>query len=78
MAVLLITAFYLFKPKSQLVLKFALLGNYFSVIVTIFYLMANIYYQPSILFRIDFIFVLTFYSIFVLPFVINLKTLKAS
>ena len=75
---LVITAFYLYKPNTLLMRNMALFGNYFSAIVSVFYLIAIMFYQLPSLISIDFLIVFTLYCLFILPFVINLKALKAS
>lgn len=74
----LITAFHLYKPNTLLMRKLASFSNYSSVTVTVLYLLTFLYYQPSKLFSLDFIIVFSVYCIFILPFVINLKAVKAS
>ncbi len=74
----IVTAIFLYKPNALLMGKLALIGNYCFVIGTIFYLIAVVYYQPSILISIDFVIVFAIYCVFTLPFIINLKALKAS
>ncbi len=73
-----ITAFHLYKSNTFLMRKLALFGNYFSVIATVLYLLAVVYYQPSMLISLNFLIVFSVYCIFILPFVINLKAVKAS
>jgi hypothetical protein len=73
-----ITAFHLYKPNAFLIRKLALFGNYLCVIVTILYLLAIVYYQLSMLISIDFLFVVFLYCLFILPFIINIKAIKAS
>ena len=73
-----ITAFHLYKTNALLIRKLALFGNYFSVIVTVLYLLAVVYYQPSMLISLNFLIVFSVYCIFILPFLINLKAVKAS
>lgn len=78
LATLLMTAFSLYKPNPSLMRKLALFGNYFSVTATVSYFLTIVLYQPSMLISIDFLIVFFLYCLFILPFVINLKVLKAS
>lgn len=77
LAVPSVTAIHLYK-SNWMTRKLALIGNYCAVIGTIVYLIAVVCFQPSMIFEIDFVFVFLIYVIFILPFVINLKSLKAS
>ncbi len=75
LAVPTVTAIHLYK-SNWMTRKLALIGNYCGVIGTIFYLLAVVYFQPSKLFEIDFVFVFLIYVIFASPFIINLNMLK--
>lgn len=78
LAIPITTAIYMYKSNNLLLRKFALFGNYLSVIGTILSLLFTIYHQPSIVISISFLIVLFVYCIFVTPFLINLKAVKAS
>ena len=78
LAVPIITAIHLYASKTLLLRKLALIGNYCGVVLTILYLLAIVYHQPSMFFDIGFLIVVFAYIVFLLPFVINLKVLKAS
>lgn len=73
------TAIHLHKP-TVLLRKLALFGNYGCVTVTVavLYKTSMGYFQASNLISIDFLIVISFYCLFILPFLINIKALKAS
>lgn len=77
-AVPIITAIFLCKPANIFVRKLALLGNYGCAFGIIFLLLATVYKQPSVVMRTDFLFVFLFYFFVIIPFVINLKAIRAS
>lgn len=77
LAVPIITATHLYKSNSLLVRKLSLIGNYCGVVLTVLYLIAIVYHQPSMFFDIGFLIVVFAYVIFILPFVLNLKALRS-
>ncbi len=78
LAVPIVTAIHLYKSNWLLLRKLSLLGNYCGVVFTIFYLIAIVYHQPSMFKDEGFFIIVLVYVLFILPFVINLKALKAS
>lgn len=77
LAVPVITSFYLYK-KTIILRKLALLGNYTALSGTIFFLAISIYRFPPEFMDEFFYTLLLGYGIFLLPFLINIKALKAS
>ena len=77
LAVPIITAVHLYKSNWLLLRKLSLLGNYCGVFLTVLYLIAIVYHQPSI-YRDEAFFIIVFvYVLFILPFVINLKAIRS-
>jgi hypothetical protein len=72
----LVTTTHLFKTNKTSPGKVAILANYSSVAVLIGYLLTTLYFKPSILISIDFLYILLFYGFVITPFVINLKALR--
>lgn len=77
-AVPIITAIHLYVSNNSLIRRLALIGNYCGVVLTIFYLLAIIFQQPKMFMDEGFFIIVFAYVIFIFPFVINLKALKAS
>lgn len=78
LSVPIITAIHLYKSNWLLLRKLSLLGNYCGVVLTVLYLIAIVYHQPSIYMDEAFFIIVFFYILFILPFVINLKAVKAN
>jgi hypothetical protein len=74
----IVTAVHLYKLNKSSSTKLAIFSNYSSISVAIGYLLISVYYQPSNLISMDFLYLLFFYSLFITPFVINLKALRKS
>lgn len=72
----IITAICLWKSNIPMLRKLAFIGNYLTIIGTIFYLVVAIYRFPKQYIDEVFLFILFGYFIFLVPFVINLKMLK--
>jgi hypothetical protein len=73
LATLIITSTHFLKINLH---KFALFFNYLSVILTIISFIATFYYQPSLLYGNELIFMICAYGIFISPFIINLRVLR--
>lgn len=73
----IITAVHLYKSNKSLVRKFVLFSNYSCVIGTILSLLFTIYHQPSIVISFEFLIIVFIYCVFTLPFVLNIKAIKA-
>jgi hypothetical protein len=72
----IVTAVHLYKSSLT---KLAIFSNYSSISLTIGYLLYMLYFRDfSYLLSIDFLILIFVYSLFITPFVINLKALKAS
>lgn len=78
LATSIITATHLYKSNTKSLGKLAIFGNCCCIILTIGYLITITYFQPSILTSMNFLILLFVYSIFILPFAINIKTLRNS
>ncbi len=76
LAVPIVTAIHLYK-SNWLVRKLALIGNYFGVFGTIFYSFAIIYFQPAAYRDAVFFSIVFGFYVFAVPYVINLKAVKA-
>ena len=74
---LIITVVHLYKSNKSLVRKFAFLSNYSCVIGTILSLLFTIYHQPSIVISFEFLIIVFIYCVFTLPFILNIKAIKA-
>ena len=74
----IVTTTHLFKTNKTSPGKVAILANYSSVAVLIGYFLTTLYFQPSILISIDFLYLLLFYGFVITPFAINLKVLRNS
>ena len=74
----IVTTTHLFKTNKTSLSKVAILANYSSVTVLIGYFLSTLYFQPSKLITIDFLYLLLFYGFIITPFVINLKALRNS
>jgi hypothetical protein len=74
----IVTAFRLFRTNKMSLCKLAILSNYSSVAVLIGYFLTSLYFQPSILISIDFLYLLLFYGFVITPFAINIKVLRNS
>ena len=74
----LVTATHLFKTNKTSLGKLAIFANYSSVAVLIGYFLTTLYFQPSKLITMDFLYLLLFYGFIITPFVINLKALRNS
>jgi hypothetical protein len=75
----LLTAIHLYKSNKSSLTKLAVFSNYASISVTIGYLLYMLYFRHySYLLSIDFLILIFVYSLFITPFVINLKAPKAS
>ena len=77
-ATFIVTAVHLYKTNKSSLTKLAVFTNYSSISVAIGYLLISVYYQPSNLISMDFLYLLFFYSLFITPFVVNLKALRKS
>jgi hypothetical protein len=76
-ATLIITAIHFYKSNSSSLPKLAIFGNYTSIIISICSLLFACYSRHfSFIFSIELLILLFIYSIFILPFLINLKELK--
>jgi putative effector of murein hydrolase len=76
LAVPIITAIHLYKFNCLLLRKLALIGNCFSVVLTVLYIVVIFYNQPSINMDEAFFIIVFAWAIFILPLIINLKTLR--
>jgi hypothetical protein len=75
----IVTAVHLYKSNKSSSTKLAIFSNYSSISLTIGYLLYMLYFRHfSYLLSIDFLILIFVYSLFITPFVINLKALKAS
>ena len=74
----IVTTTQLFKTNKTSLGKVAIFANYSSVAVLIGYFLTTLYFQPSILISIDFLYLLLFYGFVITPFAINLKVLRNS
>ena len=74
----IVTAIHLFRTNKTSLGKEAILANYSSVAVLIGYFLTTLYFQPSILISVDFLYLLLFYGFVITPFAINLKVLRNS
>ena len=74
----IVTAIHLFRTNKTSLGKVAILANYSSVAVLIGYFLTTLYFQPSILISIDFLYLLLFYGFVITPFAISLKVLRNS
>ena len=73
----IVTAVYLYKSNKSSLTKLTVFTNYASISVTIGYLLYMLYFHHySYLLSIDFLILIFVYSLFVTPFVINLKALR--
>ena len=72
----IVTATHLFKTNKTSLGKVAIVANYSSVAVLIGYFLTTLYFQPSKLITMDFLYLLLFYGFIITPFVINLKALR--
>jgi hypothetical protein len=72
----IVTAILLFRTNKTSLGKIAILSNYSSVAVLIGYFLTTLYFQPSKLITMDFLYLLLFYELIITPFVINLKALR--
>lgn len=78
-ATLIVTAVHLYKSNKSSLTKLAVFSNYASISVTIGYLLYMLYFRHySYLLSIDFLILIFVYSLFITPFVINLKALRNS
>jgi hypothetical protein len=73
----IITAAHLYKSNKSLVRRFSLFANYSCVITAIFSLLFTIYHQPSIVISFEFLVIAFIYCVFTLPFILNIKAIKA-
>ena len=71
------TAVHLYKTNKSLLTKLAVFTNYSSISMAIGYLLISVYYQPSKLISMDFLYLSFFYGLFITPFLINLKALRS-
>jgi hypothetical protein len=75
----IVTAVYLYKSNKSSLTKLTVFTNYASISLTISYLLYMLYFRHySYLLSIDFLILIFVYSLFITPFVINLKALKPS
>ena len=74
----IVTTTHLFKTNKTSLSKVAIIANYSSVAVLIGYFLTTLYFQPSKLITMDFLYLLLFYGFIITPFVINLKALRNS
>jgi hypothetical protein len=75
----IVTAVHLYKSNKSSSTKLAIFSNYSSISLTIGYLIYMLYFRDfSYLLSIDFLILIFVYSLFITPFVINLKALKPS
>ena len=74
----IVTAIRLFRTNKMSLGKLAILSNYSSVALLIDYFLTSLYFQPSILISIDFVYLLLFYGFVITPFAINIKVLRNS
>lgn len=74
----IVTTTHLFKTNKTSPGKVAIVANYSSVAVLIGYFLTTLYFQPSKLITMDFLYLLLFYGFIITPFVINLKALRNS
>ncbi len=74
----IITAIYLYKSNNCMLRKVVLFSNYSALMIIVLCLLAVIYNQPSLFSSFDFVILFFIYFVFSLPFLINLKVLKAS
>ena len=74
----IVTAIHLFRTNKTSLGNEAIFANYSSVAVLIGYFLTTLYFQPSILISIDFLYLLLFYGFVITPFAINLKVLRNS
>lgn len=72
----IVTATHLFITDKTSPGKVAIVANYSSVAVLIGYFLTTLYFQPSILITMDFLYLLLFYVFLIVPFLINIKELK--
>jgi hypothetical protein len=77
LAVPLTTAFYLFKPTSS-IRELTLLANYCCIFSAVLFILLTVISHSSIIFSMNFLILLFVYFIFALPFLINLKAIRAS
>ncbi len=77
-ATLIVTAVHLCKSNTPLLRKLVIFANRFNIMLTIGYLIVIVFYRPSVLSSIDFLIALFVYGLFITPFAINLKAVKAS
>jgi hypothetical protein len=73
-----ITAIHLYKSNWALVRKLALICNYIVIVSTILFLIFAVYQQPLAYMDTVLLLVVLMYVIFLLPFAINIKAIKAS
>lgn len=73
----IVTAVHLYKTNKSLLTKLAVSTNYSSISMAIGYLLISVYYQPSKLISMDFLYLSFFYGLFITPFLINLKALRS-
>jgi hypothetical protein len=72
----IITANHLYKSNNSLVSKIALFSNYSCVITTILILLFIAYLQQPII-SFEFLVIIFIYCVFMIPFLLNIKVIKA-